>query len=104
MSVIKKFSTALQSNSEGGHAVEELDEAGAILQDVLDNINEVSQILGDWITTNENPFRKHFLSPAKRVLIYVDTTLDFPAILFSDVLVFFEYPSPSPSLHLLSYH
>jgi len=98
LTVIKEFSSALQSFSkENQFPLAELDEAGAILQDVYDNICEVTQMHQDWISTTENEFRKLFLSPAKRNLIYVDSTLDLPTMLFSDILIFFESLFPSKS-------
>jgi len=68
----------------------ELDEASAILHDVHDYILGVKKMTEDWIKTIDDPFRKRFLSPAKRSLVYADTTLDLPVMVFNDFIIVFD--------------
>ena len=67
------------------------DEAAAILRDVYDNIIQVKQMIEDFSSTCPNEYRKDFLSPAKRSLLFVDPTLDYPLMLYNDFIVLLEY-------------
>ena len=91
LTAITEFSQALKKFSEEDFFPSSaFDEASAILEDVIDNVQSVSMMFEDWSKTVQGPFRQHFLSPAKRSLLFVDPTLDFPVMLFSDFLVVFE--------------
>jgi len=86
-----EFSHALKKYSEEDYfPSNEFDEASAIMEDVVDNVLNVAQLFEGWISSVPDPFRQTFLSPAKRSLLFVDSTVDQPVMLFNDFLVIFE--------------
>jgi len=93
LKIIIEFSTNLKSfaDNDKTRQYSGFDEASAILQDVHDSILQVKTIIDDFERTTENVYRKEFLTPAKRALLYVDSGLDYPLMLFDDYVILFEY-------------